>query len=139
MTAREYLGQLWELDRKIQQCMRQVEELKQAATGISAMTAGERVQTSGKSDRISSMVGQYVDLQQRIEAMIAQYMEKKTEILGQILDVKDDRHEEILFMRYVQGKSFDTIADELGYTYKWISHLHSQALKEFENTFLQQA
>lgn len=136
MTAREYLGQLWELDRKIQRCMRQVEELKLAAMGTSAMTAEERVQTSRKNDRVLSTVGQYVDLQQRIETMIAQYMEKKTEILGQILDVKDDRYEEILFMRYVQGKSFDAIADELGYTYKWISHLHSQALKEFENTFL---
>ena len=135
MTAKEYLSQLWELDRKIQQRTHQVEELKLMAMGTGAMTDGERVQTSTAGDQLSAKVSRYVDLQKKIEEMIDEYVEQKTTIIGQIQQIDDDRYENILFMRYVQGKKFTDMAAELGYTYKWLSELHIKALQEFARIF----
>ena len=135
MTAKEYLSQLWELDRKIQQRTHQVEELKLMAMGTGAMTDGERVQTSTAGDQLSAKVSRYVDLQRKIEEMIDEYIDQKTTIIGQIQQIDDDRYENILFMRYVQGKKFTNMAAELGYTYKWLSRLHRQALEEFARIF----
>lgn len=135
MTAKEYLSQLWELDRKIQQRTHQVEELKLMAMGTGAMTDGERVQMSTAGDQLSAKVSRYVDLQRKIEEMIDQYIDQKTTIIGQIQQIDDDRYENILFMRYVQGRDFSDIAHDLGYAYKWTIDLHKLALKEFERIF----
>ena len=135
MTAKKYLSQLWELDRKIQQRMHQVEELKLLAMGTGSIGDGERVQTSTAGDQLSASVARYVDLQRRVEEMIDRYIDKKTRIIGQIQQIDDDRYEKILFLRYVQGKGLPDIAVELGYTYKWTSSLHGLALEEFDRKF----
>lgn len=135
MTAKKYLSQLWELDRKIQQRTHQVEELKLLAMGTGSIGNGERVQTSTAGDQLSASVARYVDLQRRVEEMIDRYIDKKTKIIGQIQQIDDDRYEKILFLRYVQGESFSDISDQMGYAYKWTIDLHGHALKEFDRKF----
>ena len=136
MTAKEYLSQLWELDRKIQQRTHQVEELKLLAMGTGSIGDGERVQTSTAGDQLSASVARYVDLQRDIEQMTYRYVEKKTELVSQSMEVRDDRYETILFMRYAQGMPLREVADKMGYAYKHVSRLHSQALKQFESICL---
>jgi len=38
-----------------------------------------------------------------------------------------------LTYRYINGKTWEEIAVEMHYTYKWVHVLHGQALAEFEN------
>ena len=45
----------------------------------------------------------------------------------------EEPYRTILFMRYVQNKNFEFIANDVGYSYKQILRLHGQALKLIEN------
>ena len=57
-----------------------------------------------------------------------------TEIQQQIKCVEDDTERELLMLRYLQGKTWEQVAVEMGYTYRYTTKLHGKALQNFKMT-----
>jgi len=57
-----------------------------------------------------------------------------TEIEKKIKEMADDGEQELLRLRYIQGKSFEEVAVEMGYVYGHIIRLHGKALRNIEIT-----
>ena len=134
MTAKEYLRQIRLLDDKINQRMQEAEEIRQLAYGLKAVEIRQdAVQTSPTGDTMTARVGRYVDIEREIDGMIDYFVGLKHRIIGEIQELSDRRYVDILFMRYVQYRSFEEIAVEMHYAYKWVCDLHGQALAAFEN------
>lgn len=55
-----------------------------------------------------------------------------TDIEKRIREMKDDNEQELLRMRYLQGKTFEEIAVAMRYAYRHITRLHGNALQNFE-------
>lgn len=55
--------------------------------------------------------------------------------LNSILDdsMLDEKEQQMIKMHYIEGKSFDYIADILGYSQSGILKMHKRALKKIEN------
>ena len=47
-------------------------------------------------------------------------------------NLKDGRYRAVLRRRYLQGRSFEEIAVDLCFDYRWIKRLHGRALTEFQ-------
>lgn len=139
MTAKEYLSQLRLLDIKINQKIKEAEELKALAFNAGALSAeGEKVQTSlSGSSRQCDMIEKYVDLQTEIDSEIDKYVDLKHKIINEIHQLSDSRYVDILHKRYVDGEKFEKISVDMNYDYKWTCKLHGKALlafKEMKNT-----
>lgn len=134
MTAKEYLSQLRLLDIKINQKIKEAEELKALAFNAGALSAeGEKVQTSlSGSSRQCDMIEKYVDLQAEIDSEIKSYVDLKHEIIDEIHKLSDSRYVEILHRRYIDGKTFEQISVDMNYDYKWVCKLHGKALLAFD-------
>lgn len=133
MTAKQYLGQIRILDIKIRQRQREAAELKLAATCTGSISAqGEKVQTSPSGDKLLNVVAKYVDLEAETQDMIDVMQKRRHKIISEIQSLEDSRYVEILYKRYVEFKSFDLIAVEMKYEYKWTCKLHGKALLAFE-------
>lgn len=134
MTAKEYLSQLRLLDIKINQKIKEAEELKALAFNAGALSAeGEKVQTSlSGSSRQCDMIEKYVDLQAEIDSEIDRYVDLKHKIINEIHQLSDPRYVEVLHRRYVDGEKFEKISVDMNYGYEWICRLHGQALLAFE-------
>lgn len=133
MTAKQYLGQIRSLDIKIRQRKREIEDLKLSATCTGSISAqGEKVQTSASGDKLLNAVARYVDLEAEIQGMIKDMQKRRHKIISEIQSLEDSRYVEILYKRYVEFKSFDLIAVEMKYEYKWTCKLHGKALLAFE-------
>ena len=149
MTAKEYLSQLRLLDIKINQKIKEAEELKALAFNAGALSAeGERVQTSlSGSSRQCDMIEKYVDLQVEIDSEIDKYVDLKHKIINEIHQLSDPRYVELLNLRYVPDKEgrvkrLEDIAVVMKksnggeYSYQRIRELHGYALKAFGEKIL---
>ena len=80
--------------------------------------------------------GKFQKLLLEIDGEIAKSLQKWQEIIGQIYSMPDAKSIRILYMRYVQLKTYEAIAEELSYSECYVMELHKKALKAFEKIFL---
>lgn len=136
MKVKEYLQQLKLLDMKIDQKLKQKEDLRQITQAAGALDySKDRVQTSSSGDALSNAVIRYLSLEEEIDRQIDQFVDLKNQIINQIQGLKDVNYVQILFKRYVEYKKLEVIAVEMDYTYPYVRALHGYALQEFERTY----
>ena len=137
MTAKEYLRQLWNLDREIEIKYRELEELR-AQVGIKAQPdPNENVGHSGNtSDPVSDMAVRIVQMEHRINRKIDRLINLKRKISDQIDGMENRNYRMILTCRYVLMQTWDDVADSVGYSIQNCYIIHGKALQEFYNQYL---
>lgn len=131
MTAKEYLRQLQDMEKAIEKKQERRREILYRAKYVTANYSGVKVCCS-TSDRVADAVIAAETLQQEIDADTWKLICKRHEIIGQIQQLKEVPHMQILFGKYVQRKTLDAVAREYGITPTTIWRLHGEALLEFE-------
>lgn len=132
MNAKQYLSQITILDSKIDQRIRQAEDIKRKAFLISAVdTTKDRVQSS-QSGSTLKYIEKYVDMMAKIDKLIDEYVDLKDKIIGEIHQLNDQRYIDVLYFRYVEGMLFADIGNKMGYGERHIWRLHCAALRAFE-------
>lgn len=137
MTAKEYLRQLWNLDREIEIKYRELEELR-AQVGIKAQPdPNENVGHSGNtSDPVSDIAVRIVQMEHRINRKIDRLINLKRKISDQIDGMENRNYRMILTCRYVLMQTWDDVADSVGYSIQNCYIIHGKALQEFYNQYL---
>lgn len=135
--AKDYLKQVELLDIRINQKMKQRDELKALASELKSFDySTEKVQSSGNPDGMSGKVSRYVDMEREIDTEIDNFVNLKDKIIREIQSLDDARYIIVLYMRYLNYKKFEEIAVELNYDYQHVRRLHGQALQAFEEKIL---
>lgn len=136
MKAKEYLRQLGKLEDQIRSRKRHLEALKADISYMKGMSYDSvRVQTSpsGESSALKQ-VERIADIEAELAREMTEYHCMRRKITLDIEKLSDLRFQEILMSRYVDRMSLQEIADEMGYSYDWIQHMHGYALLEFQKT-----
>ena len=127
MTAKEYLGQAYSIDKQINAKIEQVISLKEltlkASSALSDMPKGSR-NVHSKENIIAKMM----DLENEINADIDRLVTLKKEILMIIKSIDRAEYQTLLEMRYLCFKSWEKIAVEMGYSIQHIFRIHKKAL-----------
>ena len=135
MTAKEYLQQIRKLLNAIKKKESELFLLECLATGTTAPTDREPVQTSGTSDKVGNLAVKIVMLQNDILKQKAAALEQINECISVIEKVRGlncqtaELQYTILHERYVSFKKLKQIAAEECYDYDYIRELHGTALK----------
>lgn len=135
MTAKEYLRQLKRIDRQLELLFKEREELERAQTFLrSPQIDGDRVQTSPSGDPPwMGYLIKWEEMTNKIGRKWDELIKKKETIIDQIGTLSDTRYIDILGKRYVEFKSFEVIAVEMGYSFEYVLRIHWEALKAFEH------
>lgn len=132
MTAKEYLGRLRSLEMRVSANAKEIESLNELATHITSAINSDGIHVTGStSDKLGNCVTRIIDLQRAIDSDIIVLEGLRGEIISQIDNVRNDKHRELLRMRYVSGMTFEEIAVEMDMSWRHIIRLHGYALKEF--------
>jgi DNA-directed RNA polymerase specialized sigma subunit len=126
--TKRYLSQIYNLNCRIENKKSERDQLRELATSVACFSNTERVQTSVNQDKIGDTVTKIVDLEAEITATIVEYLSKKEEIIKTIESVENANMYNLLYKRYVGGKTLTIIADEMGFSEDYIKHLHGDAL-----------
>ena len=132
MNAKQYLRQLRRLDHIVQSKLDQVESLRSLAQKITHVPKNIQVQESTPQDKMLEIMPKIVDLENEINRDIDNLLDLKVKIKKQIDVIDNDDYKLLLMLRYVNFKTWEEIAVEMGYTYQWVHVLHSRALIYFE-------
>ena len=128
MTAKEYLRQLSRKDARINALVERQRRCRELAERRTAVYRD----TPGGGRRCSSSVEEYVakiiDLEREIDRRIDEYVDLTREIEAAIDRIPDGRYRDVLRFRYVNGWTWEKIADEMGYDERWVRRLHGWAL-----------
>ena len=111
MTAREYLSEVQRLQTVIEQKQERIKEIRESVSTVRAVR---------------------FDLEKEVENDIVNLVYRQHDITNQIHKVDNLNYMKILYKRYIEGKDFQTIANEIPLTYEYALNLHGKALKAFE-------
>lgn len=135
MTAKQYLRQVRKAQLQIQRLNEEIEERRTAIQSTAAPIFGDRVQTS-PSDHFAAAMAQLIDLDMRRAEEMLDYLILKDKISAQVRSIEPELYQTVLYKRYINAKSLRKIAEEEGYSYDWICHVHGDALLAFSKKFL---
>ena len=136
MSAKEYLSQIGQFNRLIENKKYELEELEAEKTKISQSFGTERVITS-PSDVFGNTMVRIIEQQKEIIGFINILEKRKRIIIGQIdqLAYTKPKYYSVLTYRYVREMSYKEIADRMNLTESGVNKMLSLAMKEFESRY----
>lgn len=133
--TKRYLGQIRHLDNIIDNRIKERSRLRERITSISTEIKGERVQTSGTKDRVGDAVAKLVDLEREIDELVDKLIDKRRVITEQLEGLSDPDYYQILYLRYVERKSFCEISSAIDRPERTVKRFHDRGMSEFESRY----
>ena len=132
MTAQEYLNQAAELKRRIRQEEDRIKFIRSEMESPRPIRYDkDMIQKSTSGDAMERYMIKLEKEEKRLLKLKEKHIDTFHRIRQRILRVRPGLYADILYMRYLEEKSFNTIADELCYSYEWTCRLHGRALQDF--------
>lgn len=117
--------------RKNLACIRRLEEklviLDERITAVKSPSLSG-MPRGGTPVTLADLVSDKVDLENRIERLKAKGKKLKSEIYEEIDSLEDPRYCEVLEAHFIEGLTFESIAEEMGYTERHVYTLYSEAI-----------
>ena len=131
MEAKEYLDSYRLIQTRINVLMSNIERLRAEAESVSISLDGLPRGTA-TSDKMSRIVAEMADLESTLMEEMSGLFIRRMKIITQLGMLKSHKHQLLLQKRYIECKSWEAIAYEMGITWRHCYRLHGSALAEFE-------
>ena len=132
MTAKEYLSQTHRLDQRVDNKLMLIESLRSMTQKVTSSHKKNVVtythNVTSLEDTIIRLMEAEAELNQQIDALV----DLKREILMNISALKNIDLELVLMKRYLHFLSWEEIAQEMGFSVRWVHSLHTRALMELD-------
>jgi len=129
MTAKEYLGQAYRIDQRINSKLEQVQSLRELSVKASATLTDMPRSSTRNVQRMEDIIANMVDIETEINNDIDDLISTKQEVMSIIKGVAKPEHQSLLELRYMCFKSWEQIACELNYSVSWVLKVHHKALR----------
>lgn len=130
MTAKEELSQYKYARERVDETLEEYQRYKERAEKMTSIISD--MPRGGKnSNKVEDNAVIMADLSKQYEERWILAEREKLSIELKIDQVKEP-YRKLLKKRYIQDLNFEKIADEMGYSYVRITHLHGEALLEYE-------
>ena len=132
LNAKDYLGQAYRIDQRINSKIEQVSSLNNMATKATSTITDMPGSATRNIHRMEDVIAKIIDMQAEINADIDKLVDLKAEIMDAIKSVDNLEYQTILELRYLCYKPWEQIAIELGYSVNNVFKMHRKALEEFK-------
>lgn len=129
MTAKEYLGQAYWLDTRINSKLNMVASLREMATRTTSVMGDEAVSHARNVHSTQDVIAKIVDLENEINADIDRLVDMKQEIMNVIASIDRVDYCLVLELRYLCFNSWEEIAQKMNCTVSNAYKLHFKALQ----------
>ena len=132
MTAKEYLNQAYWLDRRIDSKLEQLSALSDMATKTTSIMSDDVVSHTRNVHSMQDIIVKIVDMKAEINTDIDHLVDLKRELMQVVKAVPNPEHQTLLELRYLCFKSWEDVAQELGYNVRHIYRLHDEAVEQIK-------
>lgn len=128
MTAKEYLGQAYRLDQRINSKLQQVEHLRSLTQKVTVSYDGETVSHSRDVTSLQNTIIRLMEAEDEINRQIDELVDLKLDIGKTIGQVRNESYRMILEKRYLCFLPWDQIAADMNYSRRWTLTKHERAV-----------
>lgn len=128
MTARQWLGRARHIDREIDALMATHDETLARLTKVTQSYSDDPVSGTKDPHRFDKLA----ELNETINGKIDMLVDVKQEITEVIYQLEDGRYRALLQMYYVNGLTWEEVAAQMHYTWRWTMKLRRRAIEEIE-------
>ncbi len=139
MNAKEFFQRNYYLEQRVNSRLRRLSDLRQLAGQVTPSLGREPVSGSADVHKLDGTIAKIVDMEREINEEIDRLVEAKCESMAVIRQVEHPDQQLVLELRYLDFKSWPSIAEEMGLSPCWVQTLHERALAAIENIFSQKA
>lgn len=129
MTAKEYLGQAYRLDQRINSKLQQVESLRSLTRKVTASYDGETVFHTRNVTSLEDTIFRLMEAEEELNRQIDELVVLKMDISRMINRVRNESLRLILEKRYLCFLQWDQIAAEMHYSRRWVLKRHARAVE----------
>lgn len=129
MTAKEYLGQAYRLDQRINSKLQQVDSLRSLTQKITASYDGEVVSHTRNVTSLQDTIIRLMEAEEELNRQIDELVDLKMDIARLIDQVHNESFRLILEKRYLCFLQWDQIAAEMHYSRRWVLNKHGRAVE----------
>lgn len=130
MTAKEYLGQAFRIDQRINSKIEQVSSLHALATKATSTLSDMPGGATRNIHQMEDVIIKMMEMEDEINKDITRLMDLKKEIAQVIHRVENLEYQTLLELRYLCFKTWEQIAVEMRYGIDNIYRMHKKALEE---------
>lgn len=136
MDAKEYLKQVPKLEKLIRNKQIEIERLWDIATGTSVNYGGERVQKSGRPQKMEGAICDYVDVQRELSETVSKLIRARQEVISTI-EMLPPAEYDLLHKHYVQDIELRDLpvvydGEDKPRSYSWVTTCHGRALQHVQ-------
>ena len=135
MIGKEYLEEAKRLDQEYKSKFEQLKSLQDMSMSITSLCKTEKIQMSHDNSKNGDLICQIIDLENELKSDMELIIKKKKELVKRINEIDNPDYRLLLNLRYLNLKTWEQIACDMGVTFQWAHRLHHSALKTFEKKF----
>ncbi len=135
-VAKDYLSQISKTDRLIKRLTETVSGLRSSLVSQNYALKPDVVQTSGPTNTLESTMSKVFELEEVIDGQIDDLLTLTKEAADLLERVTELDQRNILTARYIQGKKWFAISEEVNYSISQVYKIHGQALLSFGKILL---
>lgn len=134
ISAKQYLRQTEIITRRINAKQQLIRRRREQAEQITAQLSG-MPGSGGRESRLEKAVAAYADMEAEILQDIERLRDLQKETLWMIGEMEDQRGQQILEERYLNGYLWPAIARHVHVSGDYIFKLHRAAMREFSKIY----
>lgn len=130
--AKEFLGRVSRIKRRLKWKKSQVETLRELSTGCTAQISDMPRSDSPNLQRLETLVCKIADMEGAIKRDEAALGDAKIELALMICRVPNENQQSVLTERYMNGQSWSGVMDSVGISRSRVFAIHEDALCKVE-------
>lgn len=130
MNAKEYLGQAYRIDQRINSKIEQIASLRNLATKATSTLSDALPSGTRNVHRMEDTIVKIVGMENELNTDIDRLVNLKKEIMSVIKSVENPEQQTLLELRYMCFKTWEEIAVEMDYNIRHIYRLRDEAIKK---------
>lgn len=127
-----YLKKFMILDKEIKRKIEEISDWRGRLERITALYSDETKGGGSIYDHKESLMAKIIDLENEVNADIYKLVDIRNAIVQAIESVENDKERLLLEYRYLDGKTFEAIADEMNYNWRWIHRIHKRSIEKIQ-------
>ena len=133
--AKVVLKEYRQLDKEITEKGERIQHLLDSATRATSSMEAERISGTGEHSRLESAMIRKIDLEKQLDSKIDELRRRNYEIQNAIDAMTDARERRLLCLRYLEGKSWNSVMTRMELTERNSFLIHESALFHFAEIF----
>ena len=129
MEAADYLNRVRRSCIDIKRLQDEIET--QRSLLLPGTNFGERIRSAPQPDRMEQAVMRIMEMEEQYTSELFEWIDLQREAHDAVRKMADSRHRAVLTLYYLDGHSWETVGDRIGYDWNYCRELRTQALPLF--------